>query len=393
MHTVQRDSEHVLSQRGQGSTLAPVMDGQNRMVERGRRAKVLDGRQVAREWNLELKAEADRLAGMLGRKPALCVILVGNRPDSVLYVKKKEEISQEVGIDTHVVRLEASISMDGLRGAVKSACRDPAMDGVLVQLPLPRSLDEEGIMCDFDPQKDVDGFHVLNMGRMLMRNRSPRFIPCTALGCMRLLDWHRIDVHDKTAVVVGDSNIVGLPLSTLLRDRGTAIVTVCHGASYRECFDDGKAMQQKRVAASACHPPLPGPSMSWGLHACGPSSQEPACGDAAIAAQFHDYRLPEITRTADILVVAVGHPNLVQRNWVKPGAVVLDIGINVTPYDGANLEDCHADYHLTGDVAFEEVSEIASAISPVPGGVGPMTTSSLMHNTLLAARHRCAGDW
>lgn len=158
-------------------------------------------------------------------------------------------------------------------------------------------------------------------------------------------------------------------------------------------FEDEKIVQEKRAAAAACHPLLPGPISPKEVKL--PIGESPAknSGNCGIVDQFHDCKLPEITRTADILVVAVGHPNLVRRHWVKPGAVVLDVGINVIPSDGANEAGSLSDLHLAGDVAFEEVSKIARAISPVPGGVGPMTISSLMHNTLLAAKHRVADDW
>ncbi|EFN58676.1 hypothetical protein CHLNCDRAFT_48501 [Chlorella variabilis] len=273
-------------------------------------ARVLDGRAVATTWQEELARDVRDVYAKGGRPPGLGVILVGSRPDSLLYVTRKREACERVGMFAEVRQLSGSVTQRQLETAVAALCADPRIDGVLVQLPLPRHIDEEAIIENFDPQKDVDGFHPLNMGRILMRGRAARFIPCTALGVIELLQRSSVAVRGKSVVVMGDSNIVGMPLAMLFRDAGAA-------------------------------------------------TQD----------------LPSITRTGDILVVAVGYPQLVKREWVKPGAVVIDVGVNVQPW------------HVVGDVDFWDVAEVASALTPVPGGVGPMTIAAVLHNTVQAARY------
>ncbi|GMH32684.1 hypothetical protein BSKO_00518 [Bryopsis sp. KO-2023] len=374
--------------------------GTNHRERRGS-ARILDGRRAAEEWNLELKRAAEEVKRTIGRPPSLSVVLVGERPDSTLYVQRKEETCRKIGIDSEVIRVPESVSQEDLENCVREICSNPAIDGALVQLPLPEHLDEEAIMEAFDPWKDVDGFHALNMGHMLMRGRSPRFVPCTALGCMNLLQSHKIDLTNKTAVVLGDSNIVGTPLSVLLRNRGTAIVTVCHGPSYKKLFEHKEEVDGWRAAAEACNPVLPGPVGRWSVdHAMKELPRTKACEPldpqtlAQLSQHYHVSELPKITRTADILIVAIGHPQIVKADWVKPGAVVLDIGINVVPKDGwlgeqEGLDETHDDrpFRIVGDVDFKGVSKVASAITPVPGGVGPMTISGVVHNTILAARY------
>lgn len=277
-----------------------------------------------------------------------------------------------------VHHLSASISQPKLQKILQEVNEDQGVDAVLVQLPLPLHLDEELTTLALNPWKDVDGLHPLNVGHMLMRGHTPRFIPCTALGCMKLLELNRIPVKGKTAVVVGDSNIVGVPLSVLLRNKDAAIVTVCHGISYRELFaDQHQNISQQRAEAETCQPVVPGPIDRWSLE-----SRENLHSPCPISRNPH---LPSITKTADILVVSVGWPELVRKDWVKPGAVVLDVGINVVPK--TNSKTRPKQLHIAGDVRFEEVSQVASAISPVPGGVGPMTLAGVVHNTIQAAEY------
>jgi 5,10-methylene-tetrahydrofolate dehydrogenase/methenyl tetrahydrofolate cyclohydrolase len=327
-------------------------------------------------------------------------------------------------------------------------CKDTSLDGVLVQLPLPPHIREEPLVDSIAPSKDVDGFHPLNIGRTLMRGRRATFVPCTALGVMQLLGRSNVQLAGCNVVILGDSNIVGMPLAMLFRDGGAATVTVVHRTSYGELFADAASEERaaQRAEAGACHPRLPG---FLSGHAVGeekgsntssatasptppPPNPPPAAEpyEVTYSANLRDaYRwkqrdvyssssihtnspgpdLPAITSTADILVVAVGYPGLVKRGWVKPGAVVVDVGINVVDWessdsrgeggrhnvrhdlaggksggDGGGEND--GLFHVVGDVDFEDVGGIASAITPVPGGVGPMTVAALMHNTVEAAK-------
>ncbi|GLC33836.1 hypothetical protein PLESTB_000510100 [Pleodorina starrii] len=454
------------------------------------RATVLDGRAVAAAWERELHAEVRNLTELLGRPPGLGVVLVGSRPDSMLYVAKKQEACQKAGMQTFVHHLPDSVSQAQLEAAVSHACADCRVDGVLIQLPLPRHLSEEAVMEVLDPRKDVDGFHPINMGRMLMRGRGVRLVPATPLGCIELLRRSGVEVQGKTCVVLGDSNIVGTPLAAMLRDKGAAAVTICHRRSYREWFEDQEQVQRTRAAAAVCLPGLPGPSRPPpSLVTPPPADAADASAEAAAAAAassgaagtdaivgsggggeatvhegFQSYQLPYLTRSADILVVAVGHPELVRSDWVRPGAVVIDVGINVvstlprarsppgaaaaggpagaetlsgrtdaaagapppdqegdgsgggcsdaaagqdhgTTGNGASGFNGHGGgwmsscgggsssgrnvmFQVVGDVSYEEVSQVAGAITPVPGGVGPMTIAAVLHNTLKAAKYR-----
>ncbi len=337
------------------------------------------------------------------------------------------------------MRLPASATLDEVRAAVRALCADPALDGVLVQLPLPPGVDEEAVIEAFDPTKDVDGFHPLNVGRTLMRGRAARFVPCTALGALELLRRGGAPLAGRSVAIVGDSNIVGMPLAMLFRDAGAANVTVVHRSSYGELFADGRrwaaptpppaaataagedaaaAAAAARAAAAACAPRLPGParpyavSYSSGLRAAydagdaadaaGPAPPPPppprppasashrttatVASPALLAAGAPPpppdlAELAGLTATADILVVAVGYPHLVRRHWIKRGAWVVDVGINVVDW-GAGP----APLHVVGDVDPAEARAAgAAALSPVPGGVGPMTVAALLANTLRAA--------
>ncbi|MDK2854946.1 MAG: methylenetetrahydrofolate dehydrogenase / methenyltetrahydrofolate cyclohydrolase [Bacillota bacterium] len=275
-------------------------------------AEILDGKKVAQEVRAALKEEVARLkAG--GLTPGLAVVLVGEDPASKVYVKQKEKACREIGFASQVHRLPEDTGEERLLRLIHELNADRAVHGILVQLPLPKQLDANRVVQAIDPAKDVDGFHPFNAGRLAAG--LPTVVPCTPRGIIHLLDAYGIPIAGRHAVVVGRSNIVGKPLAQLLLGRD-ATVTVCHSKT-----DD----------------------------------------------------LAAFTRTADILVAAVGRPRLITRDMVKPGAVVVDVGINRLP-EG-----------IVGDVDFKAVREVAHYITPVPGGVGPLTIAMLLKNTLEAA--------
>jgi methylenetetrahydrofolate dehydrogenase (NADP+) / methenyltetrahydrofolate cyclohydrolase len=293
-------------------------------------ATLLDGRALAARIETSLQSEVDTFATMFHRPPRLVVVLVGDLAASGSYVKSKAAAAGRVGIDSDVVRVPATATTAELVALVAAIARDehgPA-DGILVQLPLPEHVDTVAVLDAVPPDRDVDGFHPENAG--LLSQGRPRFVPCTAAGVQRMLIDAGIETAGRHAVIVGRSDIVGKPLALLLASRGPggdATVTICHSRS------------------------------------------------ADLAA---------ITRQADILVAAVGRPRLVTADMVKPGAAVIDVGINrIVGPDGSGK--------LVGDVDFDGVREVAGWISPVPGGVGPLTVAMLLANTLLAAELR-AGD-
>ncbi len=290
-------------------------------------ATLLDGRALAARIEASLQGEAETFATMFRRRPRLVVVLVGDLAASGSYVKSKAAAAGRVGIDSEVVRVPATATTAELVALVAAIAREehgPA-DGILVQLPLPEHVDTVAVLDAVPPDRDVDGFHPENAG--LLSQGRPRFVPCTAAGVQRMLIDAGIETAGRHAVVVGRSDIVGNPLALLLASRGPggdATVTICHSRS------------------------------------------------ADLAA---------ITRQADILVAAVGRPRLVTADMVKPGAAVIDVGINrVVGADGTG--------RLVGDVDFDAVREVAGWISPVPGGVGPLTVAMLLANTLLAAELR-----
>ena len=290
-------------------------------------AAVLDGRALAARIEGSLRSEVDTFVTMFHRRPRLVVVLVGDLAASGSYVKSKASAADRVGIDSDVVRVPATVTTDELVSLVAAIARDehgPA-DGILVQLPLPEHVDTVAVLDAVPPDRDVDGFHPENAG--LLSQGRPRFVPCTAAGVQRMLIDAGIETAGRHAVIVGRSDIVGKPLALLLASRGPggdATVTICHSRS------------------------------------------------ADLAA---------VTRQADILVAAVGRPRLVTADMVKPGAAVIDVGINrIVGPDGTGK--------LVGDVDFDAVREVAGWISPVPGGVGPLTVAMLLANTLLAAELR-----
>jgi 5,10-methylene-tetrahydrofolate dehydrogenase/methenyl tetrahydrofolate cyclohydrolase len=271
----------------------------------------------------EVKAEVDAMTARYGKVPGLAAVLVGERIDSQAYVRSKKKACAEVGMTSFGHDLPADISQADLLQVVRDLNANPDVHGILVQLPLPDHIDDEEVLGAISIEKDVDGFHPLNIGRLSMKRREPLFVPCTPKGCVELLLRTGVQIEGKQAVVLGRSNIVGLPVAMLLLHRN-ATLTICHSRTKD---------------------------------------------------------LPGVVRQADILVAAVGRAEMVRGNWVKPGAVVIDVGINSVD-DPSQPKG----YRLVGDVAFDEVKEVAGAITPVPGGVGPMTIAMLLRNTLDGAK-------
>ena len=278
-------------------------------------ASIIDGKAVAKEVQRQIKEEVDGLERRWGLRPGLAVVLVGDDPASHIYVRNKERACREVGIKSFEHVLPATISEKELLALVQQLNKDKDVHGILVQLPLPPHIHPEKILEAISPRKDIDGFHPVSQGMLLLGGDG--FRPGTPLGIMKLLAWVYCDPKGKNAVVVGRSNIVGKPVALMLLEKH-ATVTICHSRT----------------------------------------------------ASLRD----EVGR-ADILVVAIGKAGLVRGDWVKPGAVVIDVGVNRLPSG-----------KLAGDVEFDSAKERASAITPVPGGVGPMTICMLLHNTLKAAK-------
>ena len=281
-------------------------------------ARTLDGKALARTIKEGVARDVARLRTETGVTPGLTVVLVGENPASQVYVRNKENACRSAGMSGRIVRLPDTVGRAELLETVDRLNADPSVHGILVQLPLPPQIDDAEVVERLDPSKDVDGFHPDNAGRLAIG--APRFVPCTPLGVRELLASAGVETRGARAVVLGRSNVVGKPLALLLLQKGEggdATVTVAHTGT--------------RDAESLC-------------------------------------------READILVAAVGRPGHVRGSWVKPGAVVVDVGIHKLP-DGT----------LCGDVRFDEASQVASAITPVPGGVGPMTVAMLLRNTLQAA--------
>lgn len=276
-------------------------------------ARLIDGKAVA----AALRAEVAAKVAHAGFTPGLAVVLVGDDPASSVYVRTKDKAAREAGIAAHTIRLPAGTTQTELLATIRDLNRDDSVDGILVQLPLPANLDSRPVIDTIDPAKDVDGFHPINVGHLA--DGTPNLVPCTPLGVMKLLAHANVPVRGARALVLGRSSIVGRPMARLLL-AADATVTVAHSRTLD---------------------------------------------------------LPGECRRADILVAAVGRPEMVKGDWIKPGATVIDVGINRLP-----------DGRLVGDVAFNECAEVAGAITPVPGGVGPMTVACLLENTLTAALRR-----
>ena len=276
-------------------------------------ANIIDGRQLAKSIRIELKKKVNKLYDERGVYPGLTVVLVGDDPASATYVRNKEKFAGRVNIVSNTIRMKAETTQEELLEVIDKLNNDNNVHGILVQLPVPKHIDEHAVINAISPQKDVDGFHILNSGKLLTGQKSLK--PCTPAGIIRLIESAGIELEGKQAVVVGRSNIVGKPAALLLLEKN-ATVTVCHSRT-------------KDLGA--------------------------------------------VTRSADVLVVAVGRREMITGDMVKPGAVVIDVGSN---YD--------EDMVQYGDVKFEEVAEVAGYITPVPGGVGPMTISMLLYNTVKA---------
>ncbi len=285
-------------------------------------AELIDGKAIAESVRAEVKSLVEARVAAGKPAPGLATVLVGDNPASHSYVRSKRKASAEVGIESFGYELPATASQKEVEELVTQLNNDPRVHGILVQLPLPEGLDEEAILSLISLHKDVDGFHPVNIGRLAMKRREPLFVPCTPAGCIYMLEKTLPTLRGLNAVVLGRSNIVGMPVALLLV-RADATVTICHSRTQD---------------------------------------------------------LPSVVRQADVLVAAVGRAQMVRGDWVKPGAVVIDVGIN-------RIDDPSAPKgsRLVGDVAFDEVKEVASHITPVPGGVGPMTIAMLLRNTYRAA--------
>ncbi len=280
-------------------------------------AEIINGKIVSAKFREEIAAQVVDFKAKYGRAPGLGVIVVGDDPASAVYVRNKHKACLEVGITSYQIELPGDISEDDLLAKIDELNADDSVNGILVQLPLPKSIDEERVINRISPEKDVDAFHPANVGRIMIGNY--KLLPCTPAGIIALMDHYGVEIAGKRCAVIGRSNIVGKPMSLLLTERN-GTVTLCHS-----------------------------------------KTQD----------------IDKICREADIIVVAVGRPSFLTTDMVKPGAVVIDVGIN-------RLDNGK----LCGDVAFDEVSKVASMITPVPGGVGPMTIATLLRNTLTAAENQ-----
>jgi methylenetetrahydrofolate dehydrogenase (NADP+) / methenyltetrahydrofolate cyclohydrolase len=281
-------------------------------------ATILDGKRLSEQIRAEIAQQAAEFTAQTGVTPCLAAVLVGENPASQVYVRNKQKACEKAGITSQLHRPPADTTSEELLALIDRLNNDPAVHGILVQLPLPKQIDETRVLEAVNPIKDVDAFHPDNVGR-IVQNR-PRFLPCTPHGIQQMLLRNKIKTAGANVVIVGRSDIVGKPMAIMLMQRsqgGDATVTVCHSRT-------------------------------------------------------HD--LPAVTRSADILIVAIGKAKFLTADMVKPGAVVIDVGINRT------------DEGLVGDVDYEAVREVAGQITPVPGGVGPLTIAMLLHNTLAAAR-------
>jgi methylenetetrahydrofolate dehydrogenase (NADP+)/methenyltetrahydrofolate cyclohydrolase len=288
-------------------------------------ARVIDGKAFAARLRDRIAEYARAFEERAGRKAGLAVVLVGEDPASEVYVRSKAKATVEAGMASFEFKLPADAPEEELLDRIARLNADPAVDGILVQLPLPGHMNEDKVIAAIDPNKDVDGFHVVNAGRLAVGQHG--FVPCTPLGCLMLLKDELGSLEGLDAVVIGRSNIVGKPMAALLT-RENATVTLAHSRTKD---------------------------------------------------------LPDVVRRADIVVAAVGKPGMVRGSWIKPGAIVLDVGINRVPVEDRGEG---GRTRLVGDVVFDEAKEVASAITPVPGGVGPMTIAVLLRNTIVSAYHR-----
>lgn len=285
-------------------------------------AAILDGTAIAERIRAQITADVERFKAQKGYPPGLGAVLAGGNPASEMYVRMKRKACEKAGITSVAHVVSADTSQAEVERIVQSLNDDPAIHGILVQLPLPGHMDEERVLRLVSLDKDVDGFHPVNIGLLAMKGREPYFTPATPTGCMVLLDEAGVKIEGANAVVIGRSNIVGLPVALMLM-KANATVTVCHSRTRN---------------------------------------------------------LPDLVRQADIVIAAIGRPEYVKGDWIKPGAIVIDVGTN-------KVDDPSAEkgYRYVGDVEFEKAKEVAGAITKVPGGVGPMTITMLLQNTVKAA--------
>jgi methylenetetrahydrofolate dehydrogenase (NADP+)/methenyltetrahydrofolate cyclohydrolase len=286
-------------------------------------AKLIDGKAVAHTIQVRVKQESELLRAKHNIAPGLATVLIGENPASKTYVGMKQKMCSELGMVSVGKTLAADVQQEEAMKVVNDLANDKTVHGILVQLPLPSHLDTEAILSAVPIEKDIDGFHPVNIGRLAMKNREPMFVPCTPAGIIELIDSADTKIEGARAVVLGRSNIVGLPAAMLLVHRN-ATVTICHSRTQN---------------------------------------------------------LAEMVHQADILVAAIGKAQFVKAEWIKPGATVIDVGTNAIP-DATKKSG----RRLVGDVDFDNAKDVAGAITPVPGGVGPMTIAMLMQNTLNAAK-------
>jgi methylenetetrahydrofolate dehydrogenase (NADP+) / methenyltetrahydrofolate cyclohydrolase len=286
-------------------------------------AQIIDGKAIAASVRQEVARRVDEMVSAGKPKPGLATVLVGEDPASHVYVSSKQKACAQAGIESFGFKLPATASQEEVESLVRELNADPKVNGILVQLPLPDGLDDERVLNTISLEKDVDGFHPINIGRLAQKGRDPLFVPCTPYGCIYLLEQAGVKLSGASAVVLGRSNIVGMPAALLLV-RQNATVTICHSRTKD---------------------------------------------------------LPDVVRGADVLIAAIGRAEMVRGDWIKPGAAVIDVGIN-------RIDDPNhpKGSRLVGDVCYEEAKEVAGYITPVPGGVGPMTIAMLLQNTVRAAK-------
>lgn len=288
-------------------------------------AQIIDGKLIAQQVREEVAAAVAERVAAGKQRPTLATVLVGERPDSAAYVASKGKACQELGMGSISEHLPTDATQEQVEELVRRLNADPEVSGILVQLPMPSHINEERVLSLINIEKDVDGFSPINIGRLAQKGRDPLFVPCTPYGCIYLLEKSGVKIEGANAVVLGRSNIVGMPVALLLIGKN-ATVTVCHSRTKD---------------------------------------------------------LPGVVRQADILIAAIGRTEMVRGDWIKPGAAVIDVGINAVP-DATKKSG----QRLVGDVCFSEAKEVAGFITPVPGGVGPMTIAVLLRNCLVAAHLR-----
>jgi 5,10-methylene-tetrahydrofolate dehydrogenase/methenyl tetrahydrofolate cyclohydrolase len=283
---------------------------------------IIDGKAISQQIRDDIKEQVDARLEVGKSRPGLATVLVGDDPASHSYVRAKRRSCEQVGIESFHHELPADTPQEEILALIEELNADERVHGILVQLPLPDGIDEEAVLLKVDVEKDVDGFHPMNLGRLAQKGRDPYFTPCTPAGIIELLKRAGAELSGAKAAILGRSNIVGMPVSLLLV-KENATITICHSRTKD---------------------------------------------------------IPEITREADVLIAAIGRPEMVKGDWIKPGAYVIDVGVNRVDDDSKKKG-----YRLVGDVAFDEALEVAEAVTPVPGGVGPMTITMLLQNTLRAA--------